>query len=158
MSEGPLRGRIVIAESDFTLSNVLKTFFWDNRNLNTSIAKNGEDCLEFVVKKLPDLVLLAVSLEDMSGTAVYDKLRSINYTSHIPVIFMVANETDHAQLKNMALPCDDFLTQQIKMQEFYALAEAAQATLLQSTCLRSLEKMVNDTLIGLGKDQYRQVD
>ena len=58
-------------------------------------AKSGPEALDFLQKKLPDLILLDIMLPEMDGYEVCKKLKEDENTKKIPVIFLTARtDTD----------------------------------------------------------------
>ena len=53
-------------------------------------AVNGEDALQKIAQKHPDLVILDAVMPKMDGFAVYKQLRTQKETAHIPVIVLTA--------------------------------------------------------------------
>jgi len=51
-------------------------------------ASNGSDALAIAKEKLPDLLLLDISLPDIDGLQVASSLKDDPSTKHIPVIFL----------------------------------------------------------------------
>ena len=62
----------------------------------------------------PDLILLDVMMPGMNGYAVLDQLRADPLTSHIPVIFVTAMDSDADEEKGLALGAVDFIHKPIK--------------------------------------------
>ncbi len=59
-------------------------------------ASTGAEAIEMSQYKLPDLVLLDLSLPDIRGEEVCRKLKSDEKTKHIPVIFLTASNPKNA--------------------------------------------------------------
>ena len=58
-------------------------------------AKSGPEALDFLQKKLPDLILLDIMIPEMDGYEVCKKLKEDENTKKIPVIFLTARtDTD----------------------------------------------------------------
>ncbi|MFH0783619.1 MAG: response regulator [Pseudomonadota bacterium] len=56
------------------------------QNLTISVAADGKSGIEAAKREVPDLVLLDISLPDMTGYAVLAALRSDPVTAKIPVV------------------------------------------------------------------------
>ena len=59
-----------IQENIMVIGNVLK-----NNGLNISIARNGKQALIGITKKIPDLILLDISMPEMDGYEVCKELK-----------------------------------------------------------------------------------
>ncbi len=68
------------------LLNVLRSEY------DLSVALNGEDALEIIKEELPDLILLDIVMEGISGIEVCEQIKSDDKTKHIPVIFLTATD------------------------------------------------------------------
>lgn len=66
------------------------------------LAKSGNQALALAAEEVPDLILLDVSMPDMDGYAVMDRLRSNPALCRIPVIFLTASYDPETQAKTLA--------------------------------------------------------
>ncbi len=86
--------------------------------LNTSydirVANNGAKALELAqVEPLPDAILLDVMMPIMDGWAVCEKLKSMEITAHIPIIFLTAKNTIEDEEYGLNLGAVDFISKPI---------------------------------------------
>ena len=61
------------------------------------IAQSGQEALEYVRTRMPDLILLDVMMPEMDGYTVCQRLKEQQGFKHIPVIFLTAR-TDTADI------------------------------------------------------------
>ncbi len=61
-----------------------------NEGYEPAATLSGVKALEFLEKKIPDLILLDVMMQGMDGFEVCRKLKENKKTKHIPVIFLTA--------------------------------------------------------------------
>ncbi|MFZ0548199.1 MAG: response regulator, partial [Candidatus Promineifilaceae bacterium] len=81
---------ILVVDDDKDIANWLKhalVYY----GFETTTAYDGLQCLEAVDNKLPDLILLDMSMPRMDGPTTIRKLREQAHTRHIPVIVLSAN-------------------------------------------------------------------
>ncbi len=73
-----------------------------------SVALSGREAFEAIEEELPDLIVLDIIMDGISGIEVCKKIKSEKRTEHIPVVFLTAA---HDALKDMAYEAgaDDFL-------------------------------------------------
>lgn len=74
-------------------------------------AANGEQVIDLFVKEQPDLVILDVLMQHMSGFECAQKLRKINKTDWIPVIFLSGSVEDESTFEEIGV--NEFLTKPI---------------------------------------------
>jgi len=75
---------------------------------DVSVALSAEEAFEAIEDELPDLMVLDIIMDEMSGIEVCKKVKSDEKTEHIPVIFLTAA---HDTLKSTAYDAgaDDFM-------------------------------------------------
>ncbi|MCL2058809.1 MAG: diguanylate cyclase [Oscillospiraceae bacterium] len=74
------------------------------------MAKSGQEALELAVSESPDLILLDVVMEDMSGYEVLQQLKEHTETSLTPVIFITSLSTAEDEEKGLILGASDYIT------------------------------------------------
>jgi diguanylate cyclase (GGDEF)-like protein len=109
------KGRILIIEDDFDISNMLRIYF-DSQGYETLVAPRGEEGLEMCRRKLPNLVILDIMLPDINGYEVCRRLRGNLRTSHIPVIFLTQKDERSDQIAGLELGADDYVTKPFDLQ------------------------------------------
>ncbi len=76
-------------------------------------AKDGEQGLEMVFDRRPDLVLLDISLPGIDGYTVVGKIKEDPAIRSIPVIALTAHAMKGDRKKIIAAGCDDYLSKPI---------------------------------------------
>lgn len=80
------------------------------RDLYTLVfAKSGTAALEAVEKHKPDLVVLDISMPDMSGFEVCETIKAKPETAEIPVIFLTSKESIADEEHALIVGGDDFI-------------------------------------------------
>lgn len=87
MSEEPRRPRVVIAEDYVLIQENIRRALPPECEVIAAV-EHGADALDVVATQQPDILLLDVSLPDMSGFAVAERLFRAN--SPVKVIFLTA--------------------------------------------------------------------
>ncbi|MGD2007228.1 MAG: response regulator, partial [Cellvibrionales bacterium] len=80
-----LKPRLLAIDDDRFNINTLIGLLEDEYDI--AVAINGQMGLEAANKLLPDLILLDITMPDMSGFEVLSALKSSEQTSDIPVVF-----------------------------------------------------------------------
>jgi phosphoserine phosphatase RsbU/P len=100
----------------------------EDLNYETITAVNGQDALEKIASKSPDLVLLDIMMPVMDGYAVLEKVKADPATRNIPIIVISANNDLQSVVKGIQLGAEDYLPKPFE------------PTLLQARIQTSLDK------------------
>ena len=73
-------------------------------------AKDGSSAIELAISHTPDLILLDIVMEKMDGYKVLQKLREIDATNKIPVIFITGLDSKEDEEKGLALEVADYIS------------------------------------------------
>jgi diguanylate cyclase (GGDEF)-like protein len=118
------KGRLLIVEDDFDISNMLRIYF-DSQGYETIIATRGEEALEMCRRNLPNLVILDILLPDINGYEVCQELRGNLRTSHIPIIFLTQKDERSDQIAGLELGADDYIIKPFDLQLLLLRVEGA---------------------------------
>ena len=126
---------LVVDDDRFSRAALLEILIADHR---VKLAMNGSDALRFASQFQPDLILLDIGLDDMSGLDVLRRLRSDPLTDRIPVIFVTGQTDAHDVARGLDLGAADYITKpvhpaivmarirtQLRLQQQARLLEAA---------------------------------
>ncbi len=90
------------------LANLLKNSY------SIRVANSGAKALELAqIQPLPDAILLDVMMPNMDGWTVCEKLKSMEATAHIPVIFLTAKNSIQDEELGLNLGAVDFISKPI---------------------------------------------
>jgi diguanylate cyclase (GGDEF)-like protein len=109
------KGRLLVVEDDFDISNMLRIYF-DSQGYETIVAPRGEEALEVCRRSMPNLVILDIMLPDINGYEVCRRLRGSLRTSHIPIIFLTQRDERSDQIAGLELGADDYVTKPFDLQ------------------------------------------
>jgi len=110
------KGRILVVEDDFDISNMLRIYF-TGQGYEVNVAPRGGDALALTRQQLPHLIVLDIMLPDMDGYAVCRELRTTTRTSHIPVIFLTQKDERSDKIAGLELGADDYITKPFDIEE-----------------------------------------
>lgn len=110
------KGRILVVEDDFDISNMLRIYF-TGQGYDVQVAPRGGDALMLTRKQLPQLIVLDIMLPDMNGFDVCRELRSTTRTSHIPIIFLTQKDERADKIAGLELGADDYVTKPFDIEE-----------------------------------------
>lgn len=97
------------------LGNMLR-----EKSYRTAVATNGIEALNFVSKKIPDMILLDIMMPEMDGYEVCRRLKSMPATRDIPVIFLSALSEIADKVKGFEVGSVDYVTKPFQQEEIFA--------------------------------------
>lgn len=117
------RKYILVVEDERDLAELLRY------NLNVSgfdaeVARDGQQALEMVALRRPDLIVLDVMLPVFDGLAVASQLRSDDSTKTIPIVMLTAKASEHDQVAGLKAGADDYVTKPFSVPVLLARIEA----------------------------------
>ncbi len=128
---------LVVDDSPHNLDTLYETLKDDH---NVRVARDGVKALELATAEpRPDLILLDVLMEGLSGYEVCERLKADPAVSDIPIIFITAKDDSTDEARGLALGAVDYITKPIIPEIVKARVET-QLTL--SDTQRALEKQV----------------
>ncbi|NET15503.1 MAG: response regulator, partial [Okeania sp. SIO1H6] len=104
-----------IPENLDVLSETLSVVGYD-----VAIATNGKRAFKQLERKLPDLILLDITMPDIDGFEICKKLKSHHTTCNIPIIFITALADTKNKIKGFELGAVDYITKPFQEQEVLA--------------------------------------
>jgi PleD family two-component response regulator len=110
------KGRILVVEDDFDISNMLRIYF-QSQNYEVTVASRGEDGLGLCRQALPHVIVLDIMLPDIDGYEVCRRLRSNLRTSHVPIIFLTQKDERSDKIAGLELGADDYITKPFDIEE-----------------------------------------
>jgi two-component system, sensor histidine kinase and response regulator len=138
LSESPA---ILIVDDNHHNLQVLGKLLQENK-YQIQFATNGEAALEWLNKRLFDLILLDINMPVMNGFEVCLKIRSNQYLNNLPIIFLSADSDRESILKGFELGAQDYITKPFDSRE---LLSRVKTHLSLKESLEKLEQL-NKTL------------
>lgn len=147
------KGRILVVEDDFDISNMLRIYF-SGQGYEVQVAPRGGDALSMTRKQLPNLIMLDIMLPDMNGYDVCRELRTTTRTSHIPIIFLTQRDERSDRIAGLELGADDYVTkpfdiEELKLRVQNAIAAANRQTQIDSKSNLPTGRLIEDHLRSL---------
>ena len=99
-------------------------FLMKQKGYEVRTASNGEEALQALNEKVPDLILLDVMMPKPDGYEVCQKIRATAKWKDIPVIMLTAKGREVEREKGFAMGADDYITKPFATQELVAKVQA----------------------------------
>jgi two-component system, cell cycle sensor histidine kinase and response regulator CckA len=112
-------GLILIVDDTEQNLEVLGNILSEN-GYDLAIATNGIEALENVNLRIPDLILLDIMMPEMDGYETCQRLKQIERTKNIPVIFLTAKIETEDILKGFFIGGIDYITKPFRKEELLA--------------------------------------
>jgi two-component system KDP operon response regulator KdpE len=106
-------------------------------------ASSGEEALQAIRDKLPDLVILDVLMPGMDG---FETLQEIRRVSNVPVIMLTARGEEEQKVRGLALGADDYVTKPFGQKELAARVQAVLRRAEQPATLPKTRIVVDEEL------------
>ncbi len=96
---------LIVDDNELNITILLNAL---GNEYDVSVALSAKEAFEAIEEDLPDLIVLDIIMDEMSGIEVCKKIKNEKKTEHIPIIFLTAA---HDALKKSAYEAgaDDFM-------------------------------------------------
>jgi len=121
-TEHTSKGNILIVDDTPDNLRLLSTML-ESQGYQVRKAINGQIALRGVIMAPPDLILLDINMPQMNGYEVCEKLKSVEQTSEIPVIFISALDQTLDKVKAFEMGGVDYITKPFQIKEVLARIE-----------------------------------
>ncbi len=101
--------KILIVDDQPEITDLIR-FILKKQNYESVIAFNGLEGLNKARSEMPDLILLDITMPDMNGYEVCEKLKSDPATAQIPIIMLTARDMGEDFEKAMEKKADWYIT------------------------------------------------
>lgn len=115
---------IVIVEDDEDIADSIR-YNLEREGFRVRIAGTGEQAINLILDRPPDIVLLDLNLPGMSGLEICRRLRAESSTSRLPIVILTARADESDKVLGLELGADDYITKPFGMRELVARIRAA---------------------------------
>ncbi len=107
---------ILVVEDEKDLLDLM-LFNLKQGGFDTVAASDGQQALEVLRHRIPDLIMLDLMLPGVPGTEVCRQLKSSPRTKHVPVIMVTARGEEVDRVVGFELGADDFVSKPFSLRE-----------------------------------------
>lgn len=111
-----LQGKTILVTDDNEMNRLVASVILRNYGAEIIEADNGEQAVQTVIDKKPDLALMDIQMPVMNGYEAAKQLRELGY--RFPVIALTANATRGESEKCLAAGMNDYIAKPFKEEEF----------------------------------------
>ncbi|HEY8868077.1 MAG TPA: response regulator transcription factor [Candidatus Limnocylindrales bacterium] len=112
---------VLVVEDEPEFADLLE--LWIGRAGYRSVgARTGTDALRRFYEERPDLVVLDVSVPDLDGWQMIERIREF---SRVPILMVTARSSEADKIRGLKLGADDYMTKPVSFPELLARIEAA---------------------------------
>lgn len=104
---------ILIIDDEEDIRDILK-YNLEKEGFLVDTASNGEEGLQKIKTKMPDLVLLDVMMPGMDGIEVCDLIRNTPGCEQLVICLLTARNEDYSQIAGLDSGADDYVSKPIK--------------------------------------------
>ncbi len=119
MNFSTYKKRILIVDDDPTSLKILESMLPTDR-YHVVKANNGEEALESVFDKPPDLILLDIMMPGIDGYEVTRNIKSDRRTKDIPIIIITSLDKSKSKVKGMEEGAEELLSKPVHATELLA--------------------------------------
>jgi len=117
---------LLVEDNEGDIIMTLDAFEESRFKTEISIAKNGQEALDFLYKKgefkeakKPDLILLDINIPIYNGHEVLEKIKGDSELKKIPIIMLTTSSNPKDIDKAYKLHCNSYVKKPINMDEFF---------------------------------------
>ncbi|HDP97567.1 MAG TPA: sigma-54-dependent Fis family transcriptional regulator [bacterium] len=135
MAEKERSYQILVVDDDKNIAELIKENLKSQKNYELFSVINGEACLKYIEKQIPDLILLDIQMPGIDGIETLKRIKE--FDPRIPVIMISALDSIEKAVQSMKLGAHDYIAKPIDRDR---LRVTAKNTLMTTT----LEREVSD--------------
>ncbi|HEX5731556.1 MAG TPA: response regulator transcription factor [Blastocatellia bacterium] len=114
---------IVIVEDDEDIADSIR-YNLEREGFRVRVAATGEEAINLILVRPPNLILLDLNLPHMSGFEMCRRLRAESTTARVPILILTARTDESDKVLGLNLGADDYITKPFSMRELVARVNA----------------------------------
>lgn len=115
---------LLLVDDDPNLILLVKDYL-EFQGYEVTTAENGQEAMEILTKKMPDMIICDVMMPEMDGYTFIEKIRQDARTSWIPVMFLSAKGQSQDRVKGLNTGADVYMIKPFEPEELVAQVESS---------------------------------
>ena len=104
---------VLLVEDNEMLQDIVASRL-ELRGYNVDVVSHGVEALAYLEQKVPDIILMDMSLPYMNGWDATERIKTNEMTKHIPVIALTAHALSSDRKRSFEVGCNEYETKPIK--------------------------------------------
>lgn len=117
---GMKRALVLVVDDDDDIRGLVRELL-ERAGHEVRTASNGREGLRMLFERTPDLVILDVSMPELDGWAVLERIREM---TDLPVMMLTARDAELEKVRGLKAGADDYVVKPFGRQELVARVEA----------------------------------
>lgn len=110
---------VLVVDDESHIQELIK-YNLEQNGFKVDTACSGEEALEVIEKKTPDIIILDLMLPGIDGLEVCKQIKMNKKTKKIPIIMLTAKSDEFDKVLGLELGADDYLTKPFSVRELTA--------------------------------------
>lgn len=102
--------KIIVSDDNIRFTDVLTTYINQETDMEViGIANNGKEAINLIIKSMPDIILLDVTMPELGGIGVLEKINEMKFEKK-PIIMMISGIKDKTTTeKALSMGAKDYI-------------------------------------------------
>lgn len=101
---------LILVVDDEWMNREMMQAYLESEGYEVALAHSGEQALEMLASRLPDLILTDVRMQGLNGYEVCARIKADPVTARIPVLLVTGMEREEDKRKGIAVGAEDFVS------------------------------------------------
>ena len=148
----------ILIVDDSKMSRTLSKIAFEEKGYTTIEAASGEDALEVIEQKIPDLILLDIVMPGISGLETCKIVKNNDRTRHVPIILVSAIEEFPTKKEGYQVGADDYIVKPFKIEELILRSEIILKVKREKERLIKQQKEIETNQSSMMKSQSKTIE